>query len=335
MEYDPILLQLAKQNFSKTYKGIKVQGIEAPENITPEDASAIYNKFCQDAELIIASPMELAVEIEEIPVIAINHGVNFDTPRNDLMSTAQYNIHARAIARSRATVCVDTNFINWIRTNSYHLADDLHYVPNYYDAKVFKPTKRDFINAKKIRCVYPRRIYAARGYDITIKAFESLLKKYKEKLELSFVGQVDNKQAEEDLEKLMKKFPERVKQYSVDPDEMPKVYAKTDIALVPTKYSEGTSLSCIEAMASGCVVIATNVGGLPNIVLDHYNGLLVAPNAKALENAVTELIENRNLMKKLVDNGARTASAGFSKELWDKRWRMIIETTLAETRHQA
>ena len=48
-----------------------------------------------------------------------------------------------------------------------------------------------------------------------------------------------------------------------------------DIAVVPTLGSEGTSLSLAEAMISGCTVVATDVGGMTNMIFDGYNGRLV------------------------------------------------------------
>lgn len=331
MGYNPILLQFARKKFEKEYNGVKIVGIEAPKHMSAEQASAIYNSICADAEFIIASPMELAVSIDGIPTISINHGINFDTPKNDIFSTIQHNIYAKAVAKSNACVCVDTNFMNWIRTNDYYLTDSLYYVPNYYEPKDFKYKKRNF-ESEKIVCVYPRRIYAARGYDMVVDAFTSLIKKYGEKIELRFVGQIDNDKARYDLENMMKEFPTQVKQYAVDPNEMPNVYADADIALVPTRYSEGTSLSCIEAMASGCVVVATNVGGLPNTVIDHYNGLLIEPNAEALETAVNELLENRQLMRELAKNGVAVAKAGFQKELWDMRWEKVINRVIGRAK---
>ena len=58
---------------------------------------------------------------------------------------------------------------------------------------------------------------------------------------------------------------------------MPQVYRYADIVLIPTKAAEGTSLSCLEAMASGRAVIAGCVGGLSDLIVDGYNGLLLRP----------------------------------------------------------
>ena len=49
--------------------------------------------------------------------------------------------------------------------------------------------------------------------------------------------------------------------YWQPPHAMPEILSHMDIALIPTKGTEGTSLSCLEAMAAGCAVIASPVGG--------------------------------------------------------------------------
>ena len=75
-------------------------------------------------------------------------------------------------------VCVDTNFINWTRTQDYNLSLKEYYIPNYFNKNQFKVIKKRK-NKDKIVFVYPRRIYSARGYDITIDAFREIFKKYK------------------------------------------------------------------------------------------------------------------------------------------------------------
>jgi glycosyltransferase involved in cell wall biosynthesis len=67
------------------------------------------------------------------------------------------------------------------------------------------------------------------------------------------------------------------------------VYAGIDI-LALTSDNEGTPVSVIEAMASGCAVVATSVGGVPDVVSHPSDGLLVAPrDPVALTEALIQL----------------------------------------------
>ena len=105
---------------------------------------------------------------------------------------------------------------------------------------------------------------------------------------------------------------------------MPQVYQEADISLIPTLYSEGTSLSCLEAQSTGNIVISTNVGGLPNLIIDGYNGILINPNAHDLMTALDMVLANAQLRKTLSQNAVSVARA-FDKSVWEQRWGKIID----------
>jgi glycosyltransferase involved in cell wall biosynthesis len=63
-------------------------------------------------------------------------------------------------------------------------------------------------------------------------------------------------------------------------------YVDVDVAVVPTLWSEGTSLAAVEAICAGVPVVATAVGGLGNLVVPEFNGVIVRPEAAAIAAAV-------------------------------------------------
>jgi len=74
--------------------------------------------------------------------------------------------------------------------------------------------------------------------------------------------------------------------------DLPRIYADLDL-LVVSSNNEGTPVSAIEAMASGCPVVATRVGGLPDVVQDGKTGYLVpAKQPRALAAAMLDLIRH-------------------------------------------
>lgn len=337
MGYRPRLLQGANQAFEKKYRGIPVIGVKS-DSCELHQLSKIYKQYCRKAELIIASPLELAMELSDLPVISINHGINFDSPHNTFVSTANqsYSDYARALSCSEVCVCVDTNFINWVRTRDYQKSMKLEYIPNYYDEVAFQPVVKSKSKSKSKRIIftYPRRIYAARGSDITIEAFDRVLEKYADRVELRLVGQINDEPSRQQVEYLMNKYPDNVSRTEYAMKDMPKAYQDTDVVLIPTRYSEGTSLSCIEGMASGSAVIATNVGGLPNLIIDGYNGLLISPKASELEEAVVRLVENPQLIKLFQKNGIEVAQKAFTKTSWDQKWTRIIQNALVNNNNK-
>lgn len=325
--YTPRIIQGADSDFSKKYRGIEVIGIKGIRGDF-RDLSTRFNDYCRDSAFVIASPLELACEITSVPCIGINHGVNFDglSTEFDHPQDDYYKLYKDALRNAAASICVDTNFINWFRTKDYRLSCKLFYIPNYYDEAVFNPSlfKKDH-NAKKLRFVYPRRIYSPRGYDITIAAFRRLLNEGTN-VEVAFIGQYDNNDCKKNVESFISEFPDSVSHEEYAMEDAYLVYKNADVVLVPTRHSEGTSLSCIEAQALGIPVISTNVGGLPNIIIDHYNGLLISPTSDAIHDAVLELANNKKLRDKMSEHALEIASSSFRKANWDKKWTDMIES---------
>jgi glycosyltransferase involved in cell wall biosynthesis len=106
-------------------------------------------------------------------------------------------------------------------------------------------------------------------------------------------------------------------------EDMAEVFHSAHIVCLPTTYGEGVPKVLIEAAACGRAIIATDVPGCREIVLDGQNGLLIPPgNVKALAEAIRTLIENPQLRQKMGESGRRIASSEFSSE-------QVIAQTLA------
>jgi len=91
-------------------------------------------------------------------------------------------------------------------------------------------------------------------------------------------------------------------------------------AIVDSKGdTEGLGVVLIEAVEYGCPIIASDVGGIPDIILDRKTGLLVPEkNPEALSASIKELAENEALRKELVSGAKEHVKRFFS-------WDAIIE----------
>jgi glycosyltransferase involved in cell wall biosynthesis len=76
--------------------------------------------------------------------------------------------------------------------------------------------------------------------------------------------------------------------------------------------SEGFPNAVIEALAAGCPVVATPVGGVPEVIIDRETGLLVPPDqSAALAASVQELRHNVALRKRLSEAGRARARSKY------------------------
>lgn len=94
--------------------------------------------------------------------------------------------------------------------------------------------------------------------------------------------------------------------------DIPAVLAAIDIFALSSKR-EGLPVSLLEAMAAGKAIVTTRVGGIPEVVSDHQEALLVEPNnPAALAAAMSELASDPDLASRLGRQAAAKAGAEYS-----------------------
>jgi len=107
-------------------------------------------------------------------------------------------------------------------------------------------------------------------------------------------------------------------------DDIPELLTGFDIFVLSSKR-EGFPISILEAMACSKPVIATNVGGVPEILTDGINGFVVPPeNPDRLAEAILHLLKDKNLSEHMAKNGLETVKQYFSKEIMMMRYRNLF-----------
>ena len=313
--YTPILIQMGDEKvglWERRVGNLRIFGLPVGDYLA---AIALFRKY----EFVIYSgATHWGKKLH--PNILISHGITWDIHGSDVKTNDILGMFAGV----DKFVSVDTNTISWLRTTFAKTLRhfDATYVPNYVDTSVYKPAPRK--PDGHIQITFPRRAAPERGYWLMSAALPPIMEKYPNVV-FDFVGFAHGDEINNDIKKLTHRFPGRVKHYVCTPDEMPAIYQRAAISLVPTIYAEGTSLSCLEAQATGNIVIATNIGGLPNLVLDGYNGLLISPDAHSLMTALDRVLADPKLQKTLSANAVAVAAA-FDKKNWIRRWGDIVDS---------
>jgi len=93
--------------------------------------------------------------------------------------------------------------------------------------------------------------------------------------------------------------------------DIPKILSEWDIYVQPSIY-EGMCITVVEAIASGLPVVASNVGGIPESVIDGYNGFLIQPSdPKVLAIKILDLINDPHLRISMGERGRKIASKKY------------------------
>lgn len=151
--------------------------------------------------------------------------------------------------------------------------DKVPVVYNGVDCKRYDLPK---IKSDKIRFVTVGNIYNVKNYSFLIDCFAEVAHEY-ENLTLTIVGDgVLRGEIEEQVKKLG--IADKVRITGVVSD-VENYLADADV-YVASSIFEGLPISMLEAMSAGLPIISTNVGGVPDIIKNGENGILVAPGDK-------------------------------------------------------
>lgn len=166
-------------------------------------------------------------------------------------------------------------------------------LPGYIQITDKKRENKNFITIGVVS-----RLEHIKGMDLVVPAFAKVYEKNKN-IRLLVVGDGSLRhQMEEDASRshLCKIIEFAGMQQQRD---LQSYYDKIDVLLMPSR-SEGFGLTAIEGMARGCVLVASNTGGLPEVVREGYVGLLHQPESvDDLANKICSLIENPKLLEQM------------------------------------
>lgn len=110
---------------------------------------------------------------------------------------------------------------------------------------------------------------------------------------------------------------------------LPLYYNAADYFVIPSSSGEGLPLVLLEAMACRLPVIATAVGGTPEVIKDMENGVLVPPrDPEALAETISKLLSNKELKLAIGEEAQKTVEKKFSWEKNVQRLQKVYEDFL-------
>jgi len=235
----------------------------------------------------------------------------------------------KIISRFSDAIVIQYNQVNDLRLLG--VGDSkIYIIPNGVDAEYFKRSDvkireqfREKLNLKNhVVGLYVGRIDPIKGLDLLLEALPSVVKLYPQ-FKLIIVGSGPYKDNFETLAKILQ-IDEHVIFVGGTRD-VKKYYDIADIFILPSK-SEGISNALLEAMSMELAVIATAIGGIPEVIKDLDNGCLTYPSSSAIAEKLELLIANKNLRDRLGNAARKSIIANFSIEKVVKKYIEYIQT---------
>lgn len=183
---------------------------------------------------------------------------------------------------------------------------------------VFNPV--EFVDKKIYKIVFAGTISDVKGCGDLYEAGKILNNKYNVYVNIELYGK-DGKYAEK-----LKTISKNDKWFNIcgkiDRDKLLSIYKKADLVCFPSWW-DNMPMVCIEAMLQNAIVLASNSGGMSEIITDGYNGFLIPPHNPELlaEKIYKILMLNKEVKYKISDNANKKIINDFNSD-------KIIDITL-------
>ena len=196
-------------------------------------------------------------------------------------------------------VCLISNGVD---PNKFSCKEDIAALRRKYDVDP---------DEKIVLC--PRRLEPKNGVIYLMESIPYIIEKYKA-VKFLIVGDGSDMNRLEDYAAKMNISNRVIFAGRVQNSDMPAYYQVSDIVVLPS-LREATSIAGLEAMASSKPLVGTNIGGIPEIITDGEQGILVPPrDPEMMAQAIFFLLNNDRERIRLGTNARHRIESDFS---WD------------------
>ncbi len=197
---------------------------------------------------------------------------------------------------------------------------DFGVIYNAANTDIFKPIAKKQRKDKTLRLITVCRVLKRKGLQHVLQAIKEI---NREDITLDVYGTGDY---EENLKELSKQYnlQEKVFFHGFKPSkEIAKKLNNADVFIHPS-LTESFDMVFAEAMACGLPIIASSVGGIPEIVENGKNGILVKPaDVEGIKKAILKLKKNPSLREQIEKNNLKKAKEQLS-------WKKVTQAYLKE-----
>lgn len=173
----------------------------------------------------------------------------------------------------------------------------------------------------KIKIGFASQIDELKGWNIIKDAYNLMKDEIRSKVEFYFAGKIAEGSLD-DFEKFCQN--ENVNYVGYIEDAKEKFIPYLDVLLLPSR-TEGLPMCLLEAMQYNVVIVATNVGGIGEIVEDGVSGFLIERSGDALCDVLEKIINDQLLFSKLKQNLKLSSKKNGSARRMSKEYKMLYD----------
>lgn len=261
--------------------------------------------------IVVSETLGILGRLLRLPMIFVLHGGNLHR-----FSEKHPHTLRRVLARANILVAPSPFLAKIFREQGY----DVRVIRNIVDLKAYSFKLRTTVSTKLI---WMRAFHGIYNPQMAIEVFATVKKMYPQ---ASLVMAGVDKGLEPEIKKMVEdmgltdcvRFPG-----FLDHDAKVSEFSGADI-FINTNHIDNMPVSVVEACAMGLPVVATCVGGIPDLITNGQNGLLMPDgDVDGMANAVCSLLEDPELTARLSQNG-RLLAEGSSWETVRVEWEKLF-----------
>jgi glycosyltransferase involved in cell wall biosynthesis len=250
-----------------------------------------------------------ALAVKDIPLVLTYHSGTMKKNKffSDIFIWIYENYFFKSILNKSKKIIVPSNFVK--RTILKKYVDKSVIISPAVDVSIFKPTanKENFENTVMFICRF-KNMHRMKGLTYLLEAMEQL-----PFAKLKIIGEKGNA-TEKNIEYLGPK---------TGTDLVREIQDSNVLVLPSLAHMESFGMVLLEAMACKTPVVGTNIGGIPEVIEDNVDGLIVpSRNSNELARAIGNILTDKQLAEKMGEAGYKKV---HEKYMWDSRIKLTNE----------
>ena len=209
-----------------------------------------------------------------------------------------------AVKLSNAIIVVTQSDADYLIEHYSANQKKIHIIPNSIDTDKYHFTPSTFRQNKAIKILLVGRLVPAKNFDKVLEAIANIDRK----ITVTIVGQGEHR---ETLEKAAIEHQVQTEFLgNVPNDELAQLYSGHDLVIMPEAWGSGMPKVVLEAMASGAVIIASNIRSVQQLLRHGENGFICEPKAQSIQSIMEQIL---SLSNKQLQSIAQTAREEIEK----------------------